>query len=110
MRESGIEAYLKKRVEEAGGMCMKFISPGNNGVPDRIILHPGLSKPTFVETKAPGESARKLQLAVHRRMRKYGAEVCILDDKVKIDAFLKEKGLQSDKTGKEAKTIWTMKT
>lgn len=104
MRESKIEAYLKQKVEKAGGICLKFISPSNNGVPDRIILHPGLPKPTFVETKAPGQSPRKLQLAVHRKMEKYGADVYILDDKEKIDRFLSEKGLYPVKTKKETKT------
>ena len=35
MRESSIESYLVRKVKEHGGLCYKFVSPGNPGVPDR---------------------------------------------------------------------------
>ena len=38
MRESSIESYLVRKVKEHGGLCYKFVSPGNPGVPDRIII------------------------------------------------------------------------
>lgn len=56
MRESKIEAYLKQQVEAAGGMCLKFVSPGTAGVPDRLVLMPG-GKMGFVELKRPGVEA-----------------------------------------------------
>ena len=40
MRESSIESYLVRKVKEHGGLCYKFVSPGNPGVPDRIIITP----------------------------------------------------------------------
>lgn len=42
MRESEVEAYLKKKVELAGGECIKFTSPGLRGVPDRICILPNV--------------------------------------------------------------------
>lgn len=86
MRESKIESTLRKRVEAAGGMCMKFKSPENNGVPDRLILIRGLS--VFVETKATGDQPRPLQRVVIRKMRKQGAYVAVVNDMKKIQPFM----------------------
>ena len=41
MREKYIEQKLIKAVKAIGGIALKFISPGYNGVPDRLILLPG---------------------------------------------------------------------
>lgn len=54
MREIKVEETLRKAVEAEGGLCLKFKSPGNDGVPDRICLFPG-GRVAFVETKRPGE-------------------------------------------------------
>ena len=56
MLESVIESRLRQEAKKRGGMALKFVSPGMNGVPDRIVLMPG-GKMAFVELKAPGESA-----------------------------------------------------
>ena len=34
MKESYIENYLVRKVKENNGLCLKFVSPGNPGVPD----------------------------------------------------------------------------
>jgi hypothetical protein len=36
--EKQIEAYLVKRVKEAGGIAYKFTSPQRRSVPDRLVL------------------------------------------------------------------------
>ena len=38
MRESSIERHLVEGVKKLGGMCVKFVSPGTPGVPDRLII------------------------------------------------------------------------
>ena len=38
MKESQIEAKLGKMVRAKGGLYYKFVSPGNPGVPDRIVI------------------------------------------------------------------------
>ena len=53
MREAVFERKLKKRIEEKGGLCLKWVSPGYTGVPDRIVLLPG-GRILFVEVKRPG--------------------------------------------------------
>lgn len=50
--EKEIEAKLRKMVEAAGGLCLKWVCPGWAGVPDRIILLPG-GRVIFAETKRP---------------------------------------------------------
>jgi len=54
MRENRIEAELRAATAKAGGRCLKFVSPGNRGVPDRLCLLPG-GRIAFIETKRPGE-------------------------------------------------------
>ena len=39
--EREIETYLVKSVKNKKGLCMKWTSPGNAGVPDRIVIVPG---------------------------------------------------------------------
>lgn len=50
--EKDIEKKLRQKVRKAGGWCLKWVSPGNAGVPDRIVLLPG-ARIIFVETKCP---------------------------------------------------------
>ena len=59
MRESKIESYLRKQSKQYGFICYKWVSPGTNGVPDRILVGHGLT--LFVETKAPDKVPRKQQ-------------------------------------------------
>ena len=48
--ERDVERYLTREVEKMGGQCLKWVCPGNAGVPDRIILLPG-GHVCFVELK-----------------------------------------------------------
>ena len=48
LRESVIEKALVKEAKSRGGMAVKFVSPGFDGVPDRLVLLPG-GKCAFVE-------------------------------------------------------------
>lgn len=58
--EREIEAYLRDRVKALGGRAYKWVSPGNSGVPDRIVMLPG-GVIAFVELKAPGKTSGPLQ-------------------------------------------------
>lgn len=89
MREREIERKLKNEVEKAGGLCLKFTSPGFNGVPDRIMLFPK-GKITFIELKAPGEKPRPLQTARIQKLRDYGFRVEVIDSKEQIRELVME--------------------
>ena len=57
MREKEIEKKLTQMVKKAGGICPKLVSPGFDGMPDRMVLLPN-GRICFVEVKAPGEKPR----------------------------------------------------
>lgn len=89
MRESQIESYLRDMVKDLGGIAYKFVSPGNSGVPDRIVLLPE-GRSVFVELKAPGKKPTKLQAVQHKRIRALGHEVRVIDSREQVDAWLQE--------------------
>ncbi len=88
MLESKIEKKLVSQVRRLGGECLKFVSPGNAGVPDRIVMMPH-GKIHFVELKAPGEKPRSLQLAVHDRFKHLGFPVTVIDSLEGVEAFVR---------------------
>ena len=72
--EKTIESKFKKAVEATGARCLKFVSPGFVGVPDRIILLPG-GTVFFAELKAPKKTERKRQEYVQGILRNMGFTV-----------------------------------
>lgn len=85
--EKQIEQSLVKAVKNMGGIAPKFVSPGFDGMPDRIVLLPhGLM--AFVEVKAPGKKPRPLQVSRHGMLRRLGFKVYILDDMDQIGGIL----------------------
>lgn len=40
MLESTVERHLREEAKKRNGLALKFVSPGMNGVPDRIVLMP----------------------------------------------------------------------
>lgn len=89
MREKTIEQNFREAVKNAGGLALKFTSPGWDGMPDRLALLPG-GRMAFVEVKAPGKKPRPLQLARHRTLRQLGFRVYVLDDEKQIGGIIDE--------------------
>lgn len=86
--ENEIEDYFIAQIKEIGGLTFKFTSPGNNGVPDRIVLYKDLIE--LVELKKPGGAIRKIQKAVFKRItRKTNSNVYLLDTKAKVDRYIR---------------------
>lgn len=84
MREAALEKKLKSSIELKNGKCLKLVSPGLAGVPDRICLLPG-ARVIFVEVKAPGEKPRPLQLKRHKELRALGFDVRLIDSEEQIN-------------------------
>ena len=89
MREKTIERRLVQEVKRRGGICSKWVSPGFDGVPDRLVFLPGKHF-GLVEVKAPGEKPRALQVSRHRLLEKLGFHTYILDGIEQIGGILDE--------------------
>lgn len=87
--ESRIERALSVQVKKRGGMAVKFVSPGLDGVPDRIVLLPG-RRIAFVELKAPGKKPRPLQEKRKRQLEALGFPVYVIDRVEQIGGVLDE--------------------
>lgn len=86
MLEKEVESYFRKKAREHRCLCFKFASPGNAGVPDRIIITP-YGETMYVELKSPTGKLRPLQKSVQARIRKQGARVCTLHTRADVNVF-----------------------
>lgn len=87
MTEKQIEAKLVHGVKTLGGRAYKFVSPGNVGVPDRIVFLPG-GHVLLAELKTEtGELSRmqKHQISV---LQNIGAEVWVVWGEAGMLSFL----------------------
>lgn len=91
MLECEIESYLRESVKRVGGKAYKFISPGNSGVPDRIVIFPKGSI-VFAEIKAPGKKATPLQVKRIAELTKLGCIVFVIDSKEGVDQLIQNYG------------------
>ena len=89
MKESAIEARLVREVKKRGGLCYKFTSPGNPGVPDRIVILPG-GTTVYVELKTEIGRLAKIQKWQIEELRRRGAVVRVLKGMDQVLAFLEE--------------------
>lgn len=74
MKESEIEKILVSEVKALGGRAYKWVSPGNDGVPDRIVILPD-DRPIFVELKSDTGKPTKLQELQMDRLKNLGQPV-----------------------------------
>lgn len=89
MREKTTEAKLVKAVKSMGGLAPKFVSPGLDGVPDRLVLLPE-GKIAFIEVKAEGKTLRPLQVRRKRQLESLGFSVYCIDSPEQIGGILSE--------------------
>ena len=80
MRESKLVKQCREHVEGLGGKMPCWVSPGNVGVQDRILLLSGLP-PVFIEFKGTGGRYRSMQHYWYAWMLNNGFEAW------KIDSF-----------------------
>lgn len=89
MTEKDVERALCRAVKNMGGISPKFVSPGLDGVPDRIVLLP-MGSIAFVELKRPGKKMRPLQLRRKRQFESLGFRVYCIDSVEQIGGVLNE--------------------
>lgn len=89
MLEREIEKKLVDGVRKLGGRAYKFVSPGNDGVPDRIVVLPGIS-PVFVELKTETGRLSSLQNVQIKKLKDLGQDVRVLYGLEDVKRFLEE--------------------
>ena len=87
--EKKLEQKLVKAVRDIGGLALKFVSPGCDGVPARLILI-AYGKVAFVEVKAKGKKPRPIQIRRINQIKNLGFLVFILDDEKDIPSIIKQ--------------------
>lgn len=92
MKESLIEQTCREYAESRGWLARKFSSPGNKGVHDYIYMKKGIC--FFIEYKAPGKKATKLQKDFAEELRAAGivSRCCdaVYKGKILIDSMTRE--------------------
>ena len=76
-------------IRKMGGEAFKWTSPGNDGVPDRIVMLPG-GRLIFVELKADKGRLEPIQKVQIRRIQKLGQEVRVVRGMDGLEEFLNE--------------------
>lgn len=84
--EKLIERKLVDAVKAKGGICVKFYSAYQRGVPDRIVLMPQ-GRVYFVELKSTGKKPTKLQELFIGKLRSLGFIVEVIDTIEKLTEF-----------------------
>lgn len=90
MLESEIEKRFVRMVRnELGGKAYKFVSPGNSGVPDRLVTLPG-GVIWFVELKTETGRLSPSQERQLKFLSGLGMKTFVLRGEAGIEAFRKE--------------------
>lgn len=87
--EKAIERKLVEMCKENGALCIKLLTYQFIGLPDRMCLFPG-GTVVFVELKTTGEKPRKIQLAIHKKLRELGFRVEVIDNVEKVESLIYE--------------------
>jgi hypothetical protein len=85
--EKHIEMRSRKYAENKGGKLYKWVSPGNNGMPDRILILP-FRPAVFIEFKDKGKKPSPLQLIRHEELRALGQIVLVLDNFIDFKKYV----------------------
>ena len=87
--EKDIEKWMKDKIKNQGGLFMKWVSPGNDGVPDRIAIMPG-GAIYFVELKTDKGNTKKTQDWQIERLKKLGCDVRVVKGMAEAERFIEE--------------------
>jgi hypothetical protein len=93
MREKDVEKILTENVKKLGGRAYKWTSPGNAGVPDRIVIFPD-RPPVFVELKTDKGTLTDLQKVQIDRLKKLGQQVYVTYGLDGVSQFFRDQGFE----------------
>ena len=89
--EKQIEKYLKKKITEQSGLCLKRVSPGTAGVTDRIVIMPK-GHIYFAELKAEGKknNLSEVQKVFMKKLDNLSCNIRVISSYDEVDEFIKE--------------------
>jgi hypothetical protein len=93
MRESELEKILVNEVRKLGGRAYKWVSPGNDGVPDRIVIFPE-ERPVFVELKTDIGKLSALQSVQIKKLKDLGQQVEVVKGINGLSQFFQDYGYE----------------
>lgn len=85
--EAAIERWLGNRLRLIGCLYLKFVSPGNTGVPDRIIILPR-GRIIFAELKTADGKISPIQTFRINQLQAMGCDVRIVYGQTGATALL----------------------
>jgi hypothetical protein len=85
-REREIEAYARKLIGLRGGVMYKWVSPGQKGVPDDVVVWP--TGNDLVEFKSDGGRLSESQQEVKKDIEAAGGTVFLLYSEADVDAYV----------------------
>lgn len=88
-REASVERSFVDRLRKSGCLVYKFVSPGTDGVPDRIVITPKGSV-IFVELKTEIGRLRGEQKSQIRKLKRHGQDVRVIYGADEVDQFVQE--------------------
>lgn len=89
MSEKQIESRMVREIKNRGGLCYKFVSPNNPGVPDRIVITPD-GRIIFVELKTEVGRLSKIQQWQREQLKKRGVDIRVIHGWDKVKEFIEE--------------------
>ena len=88
-QEHELEDWACARFAELNWVCLKFISPGFPGVPDRLLLT-DFGRLVFIEFKRFGEKPKRRQPMVIKMLRSMGFTVELIDTRAQVVALINQ--------------------
>lgn len=93
MLEKEVEKILVSEVKKLGGRAYKWVSPRNDGVPDRIVIFPNRA-PVFVELKTERGRLSSLQRVQCKRLKELGQDVRVVYGIDGLSQFFQDMGYE----------------
>ena len=85
--EKEIEKAFVKKIKELNGLCFKWVSPGNSGVPDRIVILDS-GEIIFIELKTKYGKLSSIQKGQIEKLREKNQKVTVLYGLSGVSKFL----------------------
>jgi hypothetical protein len=87
--EKVLERKLSEELKRIGGQTIKLLPIYLTGLPDRLCLLTG-GRLFFAEIKTTTKKPTKIQLVIHKKLRKLGFSVYVIDSTKQISGIIEK--------------------